>query len=218
MKSSDDQANNSMKDNRLFFPATKRNQEAIEEIITPYLCKGGTVLELASGSGEHAVYFKQKFVNIYWQSSDINPVNIESINSWIKYYGLDLIMPSALKIDVEKSNWNISKELIASLKIIICINLLHVSSLRCTASLFRTSSYYLQKGSHLIIYGPFKKNGNHTSEGNILFDNELIRRNQNWGIKDLEKIIQIAELNSFEVSEIFEMPANNLTIIFKKYN
>ncbi len=203
-------------DNRLFFPATNRNRLPIGKILQKIIPNKGTVLEIASGSGEHGVYFQRLLPQITWQCSEKDSSCKRSINSWIKHENLHQIMPEAIDLDVEQNPWVLSKEKHADICSIVCINLIHISNWNCTLSLFKNSASILRKDSPLIIYGPFKRNGYHTSNSNMLFDKSLKDRNKSWGIRDIEDINEIARINSFYESISYKMPANNLSNIFIK--
>ena len=203
-------------DNRLFFPATLRNQEPIGNVLADYLPENGTVLEIASGSGEHAVAFQRRFPKIRWQSSDLKTAHIESIRSWIEHNQLTTQMPSPIRLDVENYPWQLSERSLLDIKAIVCINLIHISNLSCTEALFRNSGRVLRIGSPLILYGPIKKNGKHISQSNQEFDHSLKARNRNWGIRNLEDINKSAQFYRFKEAILRKMPANNHAMIFIK--
>ena len=119
-------------DQRLFFPATERNRGPIGDLLSQVLPRSGTVLELASGSGEHAVCFQQRFPHLRWQASDPDPDHRASINAWIQHQGLCQVMPAALNIDVEKRPWPLPQTVRGALNAVVCINLLHTPSACCT--------------------------------------------------------------------------------------
>ncbi len=203
-------------DKRLFFSATNRNRDAIFEVLLKFLPQSGAVLEIASGSGEHGVAFQERLPNLLWQASDPDPLHRQSICAWINYHGLSTKMPHPLDIDVERRPWPLTREFRSSLKAIVCINMIHISPWSCTKSLFEEARDLLKMNSLLIIYGPFKKNGNHTSQSNEYFDHSLRAQNPSWGVRDLEAVSDIGIKNGFQMSEIIQMPANNLSIVFHK--
>ena len=204
--------NSSEGDLRLLFPATARNREAIAAVLEEALPAEGTVLELASGSGEHAVEFQQRFPGLIWQASDPDPDHRASINAWIRHCGLSDRMPDALNLDVLDTPWPGLRDLAA----MVCINLLHISPPACSAALFRNASALLPKGSPLIIYGPFRRNGQHTSESNAEFDASLRQRNRDWGVRDLEHMEQEALQEGLIPNKIIPMPANNLSLLLRQ--
>ena len=203
-------------DERLFFPATERNRSSIEKVLRKHLPQNGFVLEIASGSGEHGVNFQKLFPGIVWQTSDPELLHRKSISAWIIHKGLEGEMPQPIDLDVEKKPWHLSKDIRLNLKLIICINLLHISPWSCTESLFEESWNQLNKEDSLMLYGTFKRNGEHTSSSNDFFDRSLKSRNPKWGVRDLDAVYAVARANGFEKLELIEMPANNFSVIFRK--
>ncbi len=203
-------------DERLFFTATERNRSSIAKVLRKYLPKKGYVLEIASGSGEHGVNFQELFPRITWQTSDPDPIHRKSITAWISQKGLEEEMPQPLDIDVEKIPWNLNHEIKSNLKFIICINLIHISPWSCTESLFEQSTNLLKSEDSLMLYGPFKINGEHTSSSNDLFDKSLKSMDKKWGVRDLDAVDAVAGLNGFRKIQLIEMPANNFSVIFRK--
>ena len=202
-------------DERLFFSATERNREHIRKVLSEVLPKSGFVLEIASGSGEHGVTFQEHFDKVSWQTSDPDPLCRKSIRAWINYKSLSKQMPDPIDIDVEKRPWPLTDELRSSLEAVVCINMLHICPWTCTKALFGETANLLDTDQLLIIYGPFKVNGDHISHSNFLFDKALKDQNPYWGVRDLEAVNEIASQNGFKKPQIIEMPANNLSIIFK---
>ena len=203
-------------DNRLFFPATKRNSTFIGDVLSKIIPKNGSILEIGSGSGEHGVAFQKRFPETIWQTSDPDLRHRQSISSWIIYEKLNMKMPQPLAIDVEITPWKISSELVLSLQVIVSINLIHISSWNCTRSLFKESGKLLSNGKYLMLYGPFKIGNEHISQSNYLFDKSLKMQNNNWGVRNLDKVNEEAYNNGFVQKELIFMPANNLSIIYKK--
>ncbi len=201
-------------DQRLEFPATIRNRYDIAEILKKYIPTNGFILEIASGSGEHAVFFQQLFPSLIWQTSDPNPINRQSISSWIMYKELSSRMPIPLDIDVENKPWPLSSGLKSALKGIVCINMIHITPWTCTTALFEQAGELLDRAQFLLIYGPFIRKDKPTAQSNLLFDESLKLQNPLWGIRDLESVHHIAISSGFKNQDIFEMPANNLSIIY----
>ena len=203
-------------DNRLFFPATKRNRTFIGDVLSRIIQKNGSILEIGSGSGEHGVAFQKRFPETIWQTSDPDLRHRQSISSWILYEKLNMKMPQPLAIDVEITPWEISSALALSLQVIVSINLIHISSWNCTRSLFKESGKLLSNGKYLMLYGPFKIDNEHISQSNYLFDKSLKMQNNNWGVRNLDEVNKEAYNNGFAQKELICMPANNLSIIYKK--
>ena len=203
-------------DNRLFFPATERNKDSIAEVLSRILLKRGYILEIGSGSGEHAIKFQKCFPELTWQSSDPELVHRKSISSWIEHEELNFKMPQPLDIDVEKIPWEIPSELLNSIQGIISINMIHIASWNCTKSLFNESGNLLKNGQFLMLYGPFKIDGKHISQSNELFDISLKMQNESWGVRDLGEVSEEANKNDFIEEELIRMPANNFSVIYRK--
>tara|TARA_Y100001968_G_C19143506_1_gene612594 strand:- start:121 stop:753 length:633 start_codon:yes stop_codon:yes gene_type:complete len=203
-------------DDRLNFPSTLRNRDSIARVLSKYIPRTGVLLEIASGSGEHGVFFQKSFPSIIWQSSDPKLVHRKSIISWIFQQGLSSIMPGPLDIDVERRPWLITNELRALIKGIVCINMIHITPLSCTKALFEESNNILDRNHFLFLYGPFFMKDKQTSESNLMFDQSLKFNNILWGIRELEKVNEIAFENGFKQDNIIQMPANNLSVIYRK--
>ena len=205
-------------DKRLFFSATQRNRDFIGDLLSRIIKKDGLILEIGSGSGEHGVVFQKRFPEIIWQTSDPDLLNRYSIVSWIEYEGLNNKMPQPLDLDVRNIPWNVPLMLAHSLQCVVSINMIHVAEWNCTIGLFKGAGELLKKGQFLILYGPFKINNMHTSESNYIFDNSLKMHNDLWGLRNLEEVTYEAKKNGFFQEKIISMPANNFTIIYKKFS
>ncbi|MCB4399326.1 MULTISPECIES: DUF938 domain-containing protein [unclassified Synechococcus] len=203
-------------DQRLFFPATERNRRPIGDLLSQLLPAAGAVLELASGSGEHAVCFQQRFTNLLWQASDPDPDHRASIDAWIRHQGLSNVMPAALNLDVEERPWPLPQTIGASLSAVVCINLLHISPANCTNAVLEESAVLLPSGAPLIIYGPFMRNGAHTSASNAAFDRSLRERNNQWGLREVSLVTSLAANAGFKIDDVVPMPANNLTLVLRR--
>ena len=200
-------------DQRLHFPATARNRDPIANVLQKWLPNWGTILEIASGSGEHAVEFQQRFSHLRWQASDPDPQHRDSINAWIRHTDQTNTMARALDIDVANHPWPLPKDVQARLSAIVCINLLHISSNKCTAALLQQAAECLPKQAPLMIYGPFKRYGTHTSLSNASFDASLRERNIDWGVRDIEWIESLITTLPLRLLGCKTMPANNQMLI-----
>ena len=203
-------------DQRLFFPATRRNREFIGDVLSKIIKKKGFILEIGSGSGEHGVVFQKRFPEIIWQTSDPDLLHIKSIVSWIEYEELNNKMPQPLQLDVENIPWKIPLKLEHALQGIVSINMVHVAQWACTIALFKGAGKLLKEGQFLLLYGPFKIANKHTSQSNYLFDSSLKLQNDLWGIRNLEEVTDEAKKNGFFQEGIITMPANNFSIIYRK--
>ncbi len=202
-------------DNRLIFPATTRNRDPIAAVLSNYISPNSMVLEIASGSGEHGVFFQKKFPSIIWQTSDPELVHRKSINSWIKYERLFTKMPEPLDIDVEMRPWPINKKLKSLINGIVCINMIHISPWTCTKAFFEESKSYLDKNNFLMLYGPFLRSNMLTSESNMNFDQSLKFQNPLWGLRQLDEVNKLAIENGFKLDNVIEMPACNLSVVYR---
>ena len=203
-------------DKRLFFSATQRNRDFIGDVLSRVIKKDGLILEIGSGSGEHGVFFQKLFPKMIWQTSDPNLLHRKSIISWIEHEELNKKMPQPLDIDVENISWEIPVKLVSHLQGIVSINMIHVAKWSCTIALFEGARKLLKKGQFLMLYGPFKIDNKHTSQSNYFFDNSLKLQNNLWGIRNLEEVTDEGEKNGFFQEDIINMPANNLSIIYRK--
>lgn len=187
---------------RLYFPATERNREPILAVLTRVLPKGALVLEVASGSGEHAAYFAAR-LDVTWQPSDPDPDHRASIDEWCA--GL---CPPALDLDVEKP-WPLKRA-----DVVFCANLVHIAPWEASLGLLDGASKLLAPGGLLVLYGPFRRHGAHTSPSNEAFDASLRSRDAAWGVRDLDEIAATA--TAFALVEVVAMPSNNLTAVFRR--
>lgn len=191
-------------------PATLRNREAIADVLKAWLPGQGTVLEIASGSGEHIVYFASRFAALDWQPSDCEPAALESISAWAAQSGLSNIRPPML-IDVEQGHWPIDRA-----AALICINMLHISPWTACMALFRHALGVLSPGAPLVIYGPFVRHDVMTAPSNLEFDASLKQRNPLWGLRDLAEVDAVADEFGFARAPLIEMPANNLSLVYRR--
>ena len=190
-------------------PATARNSAAIAEVLKNELPESGTVLEIASGSGEHALYFAGKFPALTWQPSDLVTGSLESIAAWTGESGCTNIA-SPIELDAASRNWPITQA-----DAIFCCNMIHISSWSATEGLFAGAGRLLKSGSPLIVYGPFIEDGVSTASSNLSFDRNLKERNPDWGLRSLEDIDMLAERFGLIRKSRWQMPANNLSLVFQ---
>ena len=191
-------------------PATIKNRDPILDVLKHILPENGLVLEVASGSGEHAAYFAPRLQGLTWQPSAPNPESRASISSWAEETpGNNLLTP--VNLDVLVNPWPVPYA-----DAIICINLLHISPWAVTKSLMAGAARTLRTGGILYLYGPFKINGNHTSISNQAFHESLTIRDAQWGIRDLTKVVFEAKTRGLKHTHRIQMPANNQSIIFER--
>jgi hypothetical protein len=197
-----------MTDNRLHYPATARNRDAIVAVLRDVLPASGVVLEVASGSGEHVVHFAQAFPVLAFQPSDPEEAARQSIAAWARQAGLaNVRLPLAL--DAAADKWPLS-----SAAAILCINMIHIAPWRATQGLLRGAARLLPAGAPLYLYGPFRRAGVVTAPSNEAFDASLKARHPEWGLRDLEVVAALARDHGFSAPAVTEMPANNLSVVF----
>ncbi len=206
---------NELIDARQYAPATDRNREPILEVLLQVLPPTGTVLEISSGTGEHAVLFAPYLQPRHWQPSDPNPIAIESINSWQRYYPSENLYP-AIALDVTAPDWQIDPKVQAEIQAIVNINMVHIAPWAACLGLMAGANKLLPIGGTLYLYGAFKQGGKHTSFGNQDFDLSLRSQNPQWGVRDLEEVVATAQAQNLELVKTLAMPANNLSIVFQK--
>ncbi|BCL76589.1 SAM-dependent methyltransferase [Jeongeupia sp. HS-3] len=197
-------------DPRLFAPATGRNRDAILAVLQRVLPETGTVLEIASGSGQHAAYFASALPALVWQTSDPDAPSRASIAAWTA--PAVPVMPPPLALDVRDADWGI-----ASAQALVCINMIHISPWSATLALFAGAARVLPAGGVVYLYGPYRRDGAHTAPSNAAFDAQLQSVDPAWGVRDLEAVTAVAFEAGFELTEVVAMPANNLSVVFRKH-
>ena len=204
-----DQMSASGPDRRLSSPAAMRNREPILKVLRDWLPAQGVVLEVASGSGEHALHFATALPQLRWQPSDPSESARASIEAWRIAQGpANLLAPLAL--DVQQRPWPVP-----DFNVLVAINLLHISPWAVSEALFAEAGARLPEGGVVYLYGPFKRDAEHTAESNAAFDADLRQRNPEWGIRELEDVIALAERHALAVVAVEEMPANNLSVVLR---
>jgi SAM-dependent methyltransferase len=205
-------------DGRLDAGAFHRNREPIFAVLEPHLRgKRGMVLELGSGSGQHAVDYASRLPDITWQPADYDPDVLSSIEAWRKYSGLPNLRPP-LRIDLSNRNWpTLDAPAIApaSLVAVFCANVIHIAPWSVAEGLFAAAPQLLQPDGKLFLYGPFKRAGVHTAHSNEAFDRSLRARNPEWGVRDMDDVRALAEQGGLTLVQTLPMPANNFTLVFR---
>ncbi len=205
-----------MNDPRMFAPSAARNMAPIQAVLLPRLPDRGIVLEIASGSGEHITSLATAAAGddaprqLIFQPSDPNPAARQSIDAWRGEHGADNVRP-AVAIDATASDWPIDRA-----DAVMCINMIHISPWNATLGLIRGAYRLIPADGFLFTYGPYRRDGEHTSEGNAVFDAQLRSQNPEWGIRDVEDVTAVAMAEGFASPEIIEMPANNLSLFFAR--
>ena len=197
---------------KLYSASAARNAPIILEVLSQYLPDRGKVLEIASGTGQHCIYFAEAFCNLEWQPSEINPKRLDSIQAYVRETNqVNIKMP--LSLDATTKNW--AKE-IDAYNVIIAINFFHLISNKEMKILIRESSLALQTNSYFVIYGPFMRGGELTSDQDIKFHTSLVECDPDIGYKDDFDLLDEIEANNLSPEAIIEMPSNNLMFIAKK--
>ena len=206
-------------DGRLDAPAFHRNHQAITAFLERYLSgKSGDVVEVGSGTGQHVVNFADRFPEITWWPSDLNDNHLTSVEAWRVHSQLPNIR-SPRRIDVSDPAWGKATREDggpAELLAVFCANVVHIAPWRVAEGLVAGAGGCLRRGGMLFLYGAFKHDGRHTAESNDAFDKSLREGNPEWGVRDVEAVEQLAERAGLSLVEIAEMPANNLTLVFRR--
>jgi len=197
-------------DPRRFAPATERNRAPILAVLTRVLPPAGRVLEIASGTGEHAVYFGRHLPHLTWQPTDLDGAARASIVAWTAEAGLGNVLPP-LALDAALPNWPIDRA-----DAVVAINMIHIAPWAAAVGLVAGAARILDAGAPLVLYGPFKRDGRHTAPSNEAFDQNLRRQDPAWGVRDLETVVATADAAGLALAEIAEMPANNLSLVFRR--
>ncbi len=204
-------------DRRIFAPATARNREAIAECLTPRLPQNGTLLEIASGSGEHGHYLSPLFPGLNWQPTNLLEEQIQSVEAWRIHEERSNFLP-CLKLDATTDRWQVEEAGYAHHPItaVFNANMIHIAPWIVCKGLMRGAGRVLENGGQLFLYGPFRTNGDHTAPSNVDFERWLTDQNPDFGIRDIADVEKEAMRNGLELVESCPMPANNFIKIFRK--
>lgn len=189
-----------------------QNKQPILEVIAPILASSTKVLEIGSGTGQHAVYFAKQMPHLTWYTSDCEPY-LEGINKWLR----DAALPNLktpIELNVSQSEWPVQLDIDA----VFTANSLHIMHQRDVVNLVEGVAQLLKPNGHFVVYGPFNYNGMFTSESNARFQQWLTTRDPSSGIKDFETVLSLAKENDMALLEDYEMPANNRILHFVKIN
>jgi len=202
---------------RLDAPAFHRNHEAIWAAIADFMASAhGDVLEVGSGTGQHAATYARRTPHLTWWPSDILPSHLASIEAWRRQAGLANLR-GAQRIDLADPAWTWAGGSDGgALAAILCINTLHISPWRVSENLLAGAGRLLRAGGRLFIYGPFKRDGAHTAPSNAAFDAKLRAENPEWGVRDIADLGALAKACGLVLVETVPMPANNLVLVFAR--
>lgn len=192
-------------------PATLRNREPIAAVLAVELPASGTVLEVASGTGEHAVFFAARFPGLHWQPSDPSEAALASIAAYRQdHAGVNLAAPLLLDA-ADPDAWPI-----AEVAAIVCINMVHISPWEATLGLFRGAARLLGSSDKpLILYGPYLEREVETAPSNLAFDASLKARDARWGLREAEALDALAATHGMARSARHAMPANNIMLVYR---
>jgi len=197
-------------DARFTSPSALRNRGPISQLLRDVLPASGTVLEIASGSGEHVIHFAGLFPDLVWQPSDPSPGARASVEAWVASETLTNVLPP-MDVDASSETWAISRA-----DAMIAINMIHISPWPATQGLLRHAGRLLPAGHPLFLYGPYRRQGQPLVASNVEFDASLRARNPEWGIRLLEDVESLAEQSGLSLTSVTELPANNLGVVFTR--
>jgi SAM-dependent methyltransferase len=197
-------------DPRLYRPHVARNREPILDVLKRVLPRQGLVLEVASGSGEHAAYFAQGLPSLDWQPTDPDAAALASITAHRAVAGAPNLR-APLLLDVTSAQWPV-----AHADALVCINMIHISPWAASEGLMAGARRTLGAGGVIFLYGPYRIDRRHTASSNQDFDTQLRRQNAAWGVRDLGEVTDLAARHGFGLVETVPMPANNLSVVFRR--
>ena len=191
-------------------PATARNSPAIANVLRKELPQTGSVLEIASGSGEHAIYLAREFPDLLWHPTDYDLDALDSIRAWTQEAGLANIAPPQ-RLDASAPPWDVPH-----VDAILCCNMIHISPWAASIGLFEGASEVMRKNAPLILYGPFVEPEVETAASNLQFDSSLKARNPDWGLRNIQNLDVLAHDAGLKRTNRHTMPANNLIVIYRQ--
>jgi hypothetical protein len=210
-------------DARRYAPATLRNREPILQVLARLLPPTGTVLEISSGTGEHAVFLAPRLAPRQWLPTDLSSLALESISAWRDAEPAENLHPP-LQLNASAAPWPVETGDYPStldwrqypITAIVNINMVHISPWAACQGLMAGAGRILPPGGMLYLYGPFKRAGQHTAPSNAAFDQSLQAQDAAWGVRDLEAVTALAQEQGLGLLEVVEMPANNLSVVFRQ--
>jgi Protein of unknown function (DUF938) len=197
-------------DGRIVSPSAERNKRPIAEILRRVLPAQGEVLEVSSGTGQHVLHFAQALPHIRWRPTERDPGALKSIASWLGQPPPPNVN-APLRLDVHDESWPVRD--VAG---VVCINMIHIAPPSAAEALMRGAGKVIASGGIMFLYGPYRRQGQHTSPSNKAFDVQLRARNPEWGVRNLENVARLASAMGLELEQVHDMPANNLAVVFRK--
>ncbi len=205
-------------DGRFNAPSFHRNRKPYEAVLQRYLAGEGAVLEIGSGTGQHVTAYGLAFPDIDWWPSDPNPDHRKSVSAWVKHLGLGNVR-APINLDASLPDWRLEdygQVPETGFAAVYCMNVIHISPWPVACGLLSGAGRHLRSGGHFFLYGPFKRNGEHTAASNAEFDRSLRSRDESWGIRDMGDVVSQAEDSGLDLVEAVEMPSNNFTLVFQR--
>ncbi len=210
-------------DRRCYAPATERNRDPIYQVLAQHLPPNGTVLEIASGTGQHAVYLAPRLAPRHWLPSDPSPTARESIAAWQAVAPCATLHPP-LALDVMDGGWVEAVQqwhaaqagTVPPVSAVVNINMIHIAPWAACEGLMAGAAALLPAEGLLYLYGPFMRAGRHTAPSNAAFDESLRSQDPAWGVRAMEAVIDLAAQHGWEFQQAIAMPANNFSVIFKR--
>jgi hypothetical protein len=201
---------------RLHAPAAERNREPILEVLRDVMPAPGTILEVASGSGQHGAWFAAAFPNHTWAPSDIEPGALASIDVWGREVGKGNMLPARL-LDTMELSWPVA-DIATDLVAIFNANMIHIAPWAAAEGLLAAAGRLLPGNGILFLYGPFLRDGRPVTDNDGRFDQSLRARDASWGIRDLAEVTEAAAAHGLRLDKQVDMPAGNLSLIFRPAN
>lgn len=200
-----------LEDGRWFAPSADRNKGPILAVLERVLPPSGLVLEIGSGTGQHVVHFAKALPELTWQPSDADAEFRASVASWRREQNLANVL-EPVDLDVGRRPWPVARA-----DAVLSVNMIHVAPWpAATEGLIAGATEILPDGGVLFLYGPYRRSGGHTAPSNATFDARLRAQDPEWGVRDLEAVVELAGAAGLELAEVAEMPANNFSVVFRK--
>lgn len=195
---------------RRYAPTAERNRAPILEVLRRHVPERARVLEVASGTGQHAAWFAAAMPQTRWLPSEADPSAFASIAAWAEFEDASNVDEPVL-LDAAAERWPVDL-----LDVVYCANLIHIAPWSCCTGLLRGAGRHLAPDGILVLYGPFKVDGRHTSASNVAFDRGLRAQDSRWGVRDLRDVETRAAERGLHLVENVAMPANNLVVVFRR--
>jgi SAM-dependent methyltransferase len=197
-------------DGRIVSPSAERNKGPIAEILMRVLPAQGEVLEVSSGTGQHVLHFAQAMPHIRWRPTERDADALKSIASWLGQTPAPNVN-APVRLDVYDAIWPAH-----DVAAVVCINMIHIAPPSAAEALLRGAGQVIAPGGVLFLYGPYRRQGRHTSASNKAFDERLKTGNPEGGVRNLEDVAHLASAVGLELEQTHDMPANNLALVFRR--